>query len=114
MKCRFIPTTEENVEETVNFVNSIGIAVTDKDLIEREFFVEFMQIPEFFKLYSLYEETYIFRISHDGVLFFVVLENARLDCENESHDNGGVVFCPMHNIKLLNLFGEITRKTAHE
>jgi len=110
MKCRFIPTTEENVNETVTFVNSIGIAVTDKDLVEREIFIEFNDMPEFFRLYSKYEETYIFKISHDGILFFVVLENGQLKCENESDDNGGVIFCPMHNISMINLFGELKLK----
>jgi hypothetical protein len=111
MKCDLL-IQDETIERTVDFFTSIGfhfirhLLSQDKNITVN---IEFIDTPTNLKIYSLEENPKILCISEFGISFFIYLtKNSVLATENG--DLSGFLFCPMTNIKSIDLFGGLSYK----
>jgi hypothetical protein len=102
---------DELFEETIEFFKSIGMMwVKPEDLyINKPVYIEFISMPDVLRVYSMEMTPAICSISALGVSFYLCIgPNSVLKVDDDSMEVA--VFCPMSNIKVINLFGNLQYK----
>jgi hypothetical protein len=111
MKCNLL-IQDETIEKTVEFFASIGFHFIRNILAQKKtvtFDIEFIDTPNTLKIYSMETNPKIFCVSEFGISFFLYLTEYSV-LATENGDLSGFLFCPMSNIKSIDLFGELSYK----